>query len=161
MSWTKRQFIEAAFEEIGYAAYTYDLQPQQLETALNRLDAMVATWNTIGIRLGYPLPSEPGAAGLDEVTDVPDSANEAIYSNLAIRIAPTVGKAVSAETKRTANTSYKALLTLHTRPPEKQLPAGVPLGAGNKPWRNGGQREFTPEPEEQITTGGDGALELN
>ena len=42
MGYTKRQFILAAFEEIGLAAYTFDLQPDQLESARRRLDAMIA-----------------------------------------------------------------------------------------------------------------------
>mgnify|MGYP000165071707 CR=1 FL=1 len=99
MSWTKRQFVDQAFEEIGYASYTFDLEPEQLQAAMRRLDSMMATWNGRGIRVGYPLPATPGAGDLDDLTDVPDYANEAIYLNLAIRIAPTVGKAVSRETK--------------------------------------------------------------
>jgi len=59
MGYSKRQFVEAAFEEVGLAAYVFDLQPQQLESALRRLDAMMAEWNAKGIRLGYPLPGSP------------------------------------------------------------------------------------------------------
>jgi hypothetical protein len=92
MSWTKRQFVVQAFEEIGYASYTYDIQPEQLQAGLRRLEAMMGTWNGRGIRLGYPLSSNPDSAELDVSSNVPDSANEAIYTNLAIRIAPIVGK---------------------------------------------------------------------
>jgi hypothetical protein len=42
MGYKKRQFISAAFEEIGLASYVFDLQPEQLESALRRLDAMIA-----------------------------------------------------------------------------------------------------------------------
>ena len=56
MGWTKRQFIEQAFEEIGLAAYVFDLTPEQLQSALRRLDAMMAGWNTNGIRIGWPMP---------------------------------------------------------------------------------------------------------
>ena len=89
MGWTRRQFVEQAFEEIGYASYVYDLEPEQLESAGRRLDAMVASWNGKGIRLGYPLPSSPELASLDTETEVPDYANEAIYTNLAVKLAPT------------------------------------------------------------------------
>jgi len=51
MAYTKRDIVNRAFEEIGLAAYVYDLAPQQLEGALQRLDAMMATWNGKGIRL--------------------------------------------------------------------------------------------------------------
>ena len=41
MGYSKRQFVAAAFEEIGLASYAFDLQPQQFESALRRLDAMM------------------------------------------------------------------------------------------------------------------------
>lgn len=56
MGWTKRQFVTQAFEEIGLASYVFDLTPEQLDSALRRLDTMIASWNALGIRLGYPLP---------------------------------------------------------------------------------------------------------
>ena len=40
MGWTKRQFVTQAFEEIGLASYVFDLTPEQLQSALRRLDAM-------------------------------------------------------------------------------------------------------------------------
>ena len=74
MAYTKRDIVEQAFEEIGLASYVFDLQPQQLESALRRLDAMMATWNAKGIRLGYPLPSSPADSDLDQEVGVPDNA---------------------------------------------------------------------------------------
>jgi hypothetical protein len=87
MGYTKRQFVTSAFEEIGLADYVFDLQPEQLEAALRRLDSMMAEWNAAGIRLGYAMPSSPQDSDLDTETNVPDSAWEAIITNLAIRIA--------------------------------------------------------------------------
>ena len=56
MGYTKEQFVIGGFEEIGFASYAYDLQPEQLNTALRRLDAMLAEWYGKGIRIGYPMP---------------------------------------------------------------------------------------------------------
>lgn len=159
MSWTKRQFVVQAFEEIGYASYTYDLQPEQLQAGLRRLEALMATWNGRGIRLGYPLTNNPDSAELDVSSNVPDAANEAIYTNLAIRIAPIVGKAVSMETKQAARSAYMELLSRFTKPQEQQLPSTMPAGAGNKPWRQ--DQPFLPGPEEQIDAGNDGPIEFN
>lgn len=157
MSWTKRQFIDAAFEEIGLAAYTFDLEPEQMQSALNRLDAMMATWNARGIRLGYPLPGGPDDTDLDTDTGVPDAANEAIFANLAIRIAPGYGKAVGAETKSAAKAGYDALMALAAVPPVRLRPAGMPAGAGHKSY----DRPFLPPDAAPITAGGDGVLEFN
>lgn len=135
MSYTKRQFVEEAFNEIGYASYAYDLEPEQLEAAMRRMDAMMGTWYGRGIQVGYPIPTSPEDSDLDEETDVPDAAAESIYTNLAVRIAPMVGKTVSKETKVTARRSYLELLSRATVPREQQLPDTLPAGAGNKPWR--------------------------
>lgn len=158
MSWTKRQFVEQAFEEIGYASYVFDLQPEQLQVALRRLDGLLASWNGRGIRLGYPLPSSPQLSDLDEDSNVPDAANEAIYLNLAIRLAPTVGKTVSMETKRSAKLAYTQLLSRHTQPRADRPLDRMPLGAGNKPWRR--DRVFTDETDDSLLAGDDGPIDF-
>ena len=158
MGWTKRQFVEQAYEEIGYASYVFDLEPEQLESAMRRLDAMMMPWNGKGIRLGYPAPPSPELSNLDEETNVPDSANEAIYTNLAIRLAPTIGKQVSMETKAAAKAGYNVLMQRAAMPQEQQLPSSMPAGAGNKPWRN--DRPFLDTPEDPLSAGGDGPIEF-
>lgn len=158
MGWTKRQFVVQAFDEIGYAAYQFDLEPDQLQTAMYRLDAMMATWNGKGIRLGYPLPSSPELADLDTETNVPDSANEAIYTNLAIRIAPSVGKTVSQDTKTAAREAYRVLLSRAAMPGEQQLPETMPRGAGNKPWDL--DSTFVDPPDDPLLAGEDGPIDF-
>lgn len=158
MGYSKRQYVEAAFEEIGMANYVFDLQPEQRESAMRRLDAMMAEWNAKGIRLGYPMPSSPQQSDLDEQTYVPDSANQAIITNLAMRIAPSYGKQVMAGTMATAKSSYNTILSKATFPTEKQFPDTLPSGAGNKPWM---YDVFLPGPEEQVLVGQDGPIELN
>ena len=157
MGYKKRQFISAAFEEIGLASYVFDLQPEQLDSALRRLDAMMADWNAKGIRLGYPLPSSPQDSDLDEDTLVPDSAYEAIICSLGIRLAPSYGKQVMIETKTTAKQGYDILLQRATFPLEKQLPETMPIGQGNKPWR--WDTPFMPIPADPVDAGPDGPIE--
>jgi len=159
MGYSKRQFITEAFEEIGLASYVFDLQPEQLQSALRRLDAMMAEWNGKGVRLGYPLPGSPQDSDLDEPSQVPDSANQAIVTNLAIRIAPSYGKAVMMETKVAAKESYNTVLSRLSVPMEQQLPGSMPAGAGNKPWRN--QSPFIAPPVDPLLAGNDGAIEFN
>lgn len=160
MGYTKRQFILAAFEEIGLAAYTFDLQPDQLESARRRLDAMIADWNGKGIRLGYPIPSNPQDGSIDEETNVPDSAYEAIICSLGIRLAPSYGKQVMPMTMATAKQGYDTLLQRATYPLEQQMPSTMPSGAGNKPWRVY-DNPFVRPPVDPVQVGPDGPLELN
>ena len=159
MGWTKRQFVLQAFEEIGLASYVYDLEPEQLQSAMKRLDSMMATWNGRGTRLGYPVPSSPESGDLDTETEVADHANEAIYLNLAVRIAPTVGKDISIETRGAARDAYNVVLQRAVMPREKQLPSTMPAGAGNKPWRN--DNPFLRDPEDPLEAGPDGPIEFS
>jgi hypothetical protein len=159
MGYSKRQFVTAALEEIGIASYSFDVSPEQLESALRRLDSMIADWNGKGIRLGYPLPSSPEFSDIDAESEVPDSANEAIITNLAIRIAPSYGKQLMVETKITARDAYQTLLNRATLPPQQQLPGSMPAGAGNKPWRVYDD-PFLRRPVDPVLTGQDGPLNI-
>ena len=159
MGWTKRQFIEQAFEEIGLASYVFDLTPEQLDSALRRLDSMMASWNAKGLRLGYPLPSSPTDSDLDEQSGVPDSANEAIYTNLAIRLAPGFGKMVLPEAKANAKAAFDVLMMRAALPLEQQMPGTMPSGAGNKPWRTT-SNPFLDPPVDPLLAGQDGPIEL-
>lgn len=131
MGYTKKEFIEGALAELGIATYIFNIEPEQLTSALNKLDAMMATWNFQGIRVGYPLPSSPSDSDISQQTNVSDSANEAIVLNLAIRLAPSYGKVVSTETKVSAKSAYNTLLGIATTPEEMSL-GMLPKGAGYK-----------------------------
>jgi len=159
MGYTKRQFVTAALEEIGMASYVFDLSPEQMESSLRRLDAMLAGWYAKGIRLGYPLPINPQDSTLDQQTDVPDAANEAIITNLGMKLAPSYGKTVMPETKQTAKDTFNTLLMRSSQPMEMQLPNTMPMGAGNKPWRN--DDPFMPVPDDPMTDNGFGQIEFN
>jgi len=160
MGYTKRQYIEAAFDEIGLAAYTFDMQPEQFQSALRRLDGMMAEWNERGIRLGYPLPLSPQQSDLDSQTAVPDRANEAIVTNLACRIAPSYGKQVMPSTMATAREAYNTILVRAAMPQEQQFPRTLPAGAGNKPWQwQGGP--FVSPPIDPLLAGNDAPIDYD
>lgn len=156
MGWTKRQFIEQALAELGLPTHTYDATPEQLETMLHRLDAMMATWNAKGIRLGYPLPSSPTNSDLGDQTGVPDAANEAIYANLAVRSASSYGKTPAVSLLDAARQGYGALLSQAALPPAV-VTRTLPAGAGHKAPPS---HPFLTPPAEPIDVGGDGQLDL-
>ncbi len=148
MSYTKRQFIESALEEIGLASYVFQMQPQELQSALKRLDSMVMSWQAKGITIGWPVSIDPDNADLDTVTECPLIANEAIITNLAVKLAPSYGKIVQTETKVAAKKAYNNLLAFKINPKSMSLPDTMPLGAGNKPWRE--DKEFVNSPEADL-----------
>ena len=130
--WTKKQIIEQAFEEIGLASYVFDITADQLESALRRLDLMVASWQARNIQIGYPLPASPGNSNIDEEIQTSLNNNEALVLNLAVRLAPAYGKSVSPDTKATAKLLYDQLLIEAAMPYEQQFVNTLPLGAGYK-----------------------------
>ena len=144
MSWTKRQLIRQAFSVIGLADYDFDLQAEQLQNALFLLDSMMATWNAKGLMLSYPLPTSPENADLDDESNIPDRANEAVFLNLAIRLSPTLGKQTTNELRSSAWYAYNNLLSWAMQPAEMNLPRTMPRGQGNKPYRYDGDNFLDP-----------------
>lgn len=159
MAYTKRQFIADAFAELGMANYVFDLEPEELQRALRRLDSLMAEWNGKGIRIGYPIPASPNDSDLDEQTSVPDSANEAIITNLAVRLAPGFGKVVNPATQTAAKSAYNVLLSRAAMPPQMQYAAGLPSGAGHKPIMGDGTT-YIDSPVDQLAAGPDSLIDL-
>ena len=150
----KKDLIDEAFERIGLSAYTFDMQPEQYQSALKKLDVMVASWGAIGIRIGYPISHN---AELTEILNIPDSAIEAIVTNLSIRIAGSFGKVLSADDKLLAKQALNNLMIHTTEIIEMKLPNTLPSGAGNKKFRND---EFIKKEVEQIEAGNYGLLDI-
>lgn len=155
MSFTKRQFIEDAYGEIGMASYVFDLDPEVWQRALRRIDTFMAWLNGKGVRLGYPLPASPSDSDLDELTNVPDWANEAVVLNLAVRLAPGHGKSVSPQTLAAAKSALDAVFARSAMPPEVQI-TSLPRGAGAKNTIS----PFLPGPTDPLTAGPDSELEF-
>lgn len=139
--WTKLQFVEAALEEIGLAPYNFDIQPELKESIRARMDSMVAEWMERGLQLSYDL-----GADLNSEAGVALVHNAAVYLNLAIRIAPGLGKIPSAETKSAAAQTMDSLWIQAAQPQEQQMPASMPRGEGQKPWRTT-YYPFFPKPD--------------
>lgn len=157
MGWLKRELIEQAFTEIGLDPKRFNVEPDDMQSALRQLDTMMATWNGKGIRLGYALPASPSDSDIDAESGLPDLACEAVYLALAIRIAPSFGKQVSPDTKTSAKQAYDAVALYVAFPPEQPL-RQLPKGAGNKPWRYGNSNPFFPDPAETLDAGDDAPL---
>lgn len=151
--WTKRAIVEEAFAELALQGYVFDLTPEEMQTALRRLDTMLATWEAHGVRVGYAF----GGDDLDAPSGLPDYAVEAAFLGLAVRLAPGFGKQLSSDTRRAANESYDYLLWAAAQPIQQQLPNTFARGAGNRIWR-WSQRPFFPTPDSNPLTnpqGGD------
>ena len=160
MGWSKLDLINQAFEEVGIAPYVFDLSTEQLKSALRKLDTMVAAWEAMGIRLGYPLPSSPAESQLSNASGLPDWAVGAVYQNLALQLASLVGKEPSAELKKNARMGYNSVLAKTRNIPEMRLPRNMPAGQGHKPWRQPAW-PFLNHEEHPLDAESDSELEIN
>ncbi len=129
---TKRQIIELAYEAVGLAGYIYDLMPEQMESARRKLDAMMAEWNGRGINLAWPIPSSPDSGDVDEQTNLPDWALEAVYMSLGPRLANAHGKQVTPMYLAMMRAAFDTVLSRVVKPSPRKMPGGYPLGAGYK-----------------------------
>lgn len=157
MGWTKRQLVADALGSIGLADYEFDVTPDEQQSTLRRMDAMLSTWEARGVRVGYLFPATAGGSDLDDDSGLPDSAAETVFLNLAIRVAPSFGKLISPELKTSARDGWDLLLLAAAQPIEQQLPSTLSRGAGNKPWRAQNQ-PFFPQPSTDplvVNAGGD------
>ena len=153
---TKREHVIYALEELGLLGNGIEITPEEVVSGIKRLDNMMAVWETYGIRVGYNFASTDADAN----SGVPQSADDVIGANLAVRFAPTFGKTLSVDTKIAASKGYDALILKFMTVPEMQYGRDLPRGAGNKPWREQGG-VFFQEDTSRVDVGPDSELEFN
>lgn len=129
---TKRFILDQAFDEIGLAGYVFNLSGSDLMSAIYKLDAMVASWESLSTSIGWVFSANPLDADPDQQITVPDAALQPLIANLAVRLAPAFGKQVSIETKSAAIMGLNALRTRFVSIPDKVYPDNLPIGTGNR-----------------------------
>ena len=120
--WTKRDIIQKAYGELGLGSDPLDIPAGEMQDAMHALDALMFRWATLGIVFdpAYPQPATMRGGDLDDTSNVPLGANEAVYLNLALRLAPSFGKTPSPDTKKDARRAYSDLLGSFTEGAERQ-----------------------------------------
>ena len=133
---TKKELINLAFEEIGIAYYSFDIQPEQYISALKRLDSLISVWQSKDLELLYVLSNPITGASLEDEAILSDEAIKPAYSNLALDLCPMFGKNPSIINLKNANQSYKALVAANVSTNEVKRDRYV-LGGGYKPVSSG------------------------
>lgn len=152
MATTKLQIVQKAFAEIGLPVWTYSIAPEQLVDAGERMDAMVAEWATVGVRIAYNFSNN-----LDDAAGLSLGNQLAVITNLALQLAPGLGKTPSEQTLATAASTLATLMIAAAQPPQVQLPANMPRGAGAKAYRYSPYQTFVPPPDAPpLTVSGNG-----
>lgn len=125
------------------------LEPDELQDAITQLNTMMASWN---LPLGYTEVSSPN----DELTVV-SGALDAMTQNLALRLSPQFGVAVSPDLRINAKEAKNDLLKIVIKVNRSKYPSTLPRGTGNNRFRD---RIFYPASDAEIGTEEGGSILL-
>lgn len=132
MAWTKRKFIQKAYEELNLAGSITEMTPENMILGLDELDNLMSQWFTLyGMDIGYPLPVT--TTDLDDATTIDYSANDAVVLALAVALASRFGKVLRPQTFTRAAETFGVLhVSVVGIPSRMRNPALAPKGAGQK-----------------------------
>jgi hypothetical protein len=121
------EVVEDAFEEIGVKTAEIPLTDDELQAGIRRCNDMLTEWDDLGIIVGY----NPVLLG-DDVLEVDRSALGAIKLKLAIRLAPSFQKPITAALAANAEESFNRLEASGAYIPDTPFPDTLPIGSGNE-----------------------------
>lgn len=134
MSYTKRQIVAAAYTEAGVANYEFDISPEMVENGVVRLNMLAGSLAGTGIDIQFP-SENTNTPQVDMTAYVPSASELYLVLEMAIQLAPSIGKTISPETRSNCAMAYSNMLVNRSMPiPQMCLPGTMPIGAGNKYW---------------------------
>jgi len=122
------KIIENAYAMIGAHSIAQPAQPDQLAAGRDILNSMMQQWLSLKIDLNH----NPLVAVGDDLEEPPD-ATLAIEENLALKLAPGVGRIASQELRDSARADYYTVKSLFQRLTvgKKVVSSTTPKGEGN------------------------------
>ncbi len=126
----KRDIIELAFDDCGFAGYEFDRTPEEQSMALRKLNALMMEWPWS--QLGYDQPSY-GVGQVEGPSGLPDEAINAVAQHLALRIAPGLAATLSPEARASMAQSRATLFAQIATVPTMPMPGNTPRGTGHRP----------------------------
>lgn len=144
-STTKRQLVEQMFTEVALNGWEYDLTADEKDVALTRLDMLMWELRGRGIDIGYNFPTAIGQGNLADDLGCPDQTFFALAILGAKRLCPTMGKALSKESREALNDAMKALRNASLGLIPMNYSRGTAVGTGNKPWATRYPFAITPQ----------------
>jgi hypothetical protein len=125
----KRNLLEMAFENCGSAGFEFERTPEELGSALRKLNAMMYEWPWN--LLPYNQPTY-GSGVVDDFSGVPNDAIAAVAMTLALRIAPTMGATLSPEASAELVRSRSIVEANYAVIPTQYMGDDTVAGAGNR-----------------------------
>ena len=131
--------VEDAFEEIGVKTAEVPLTADELQSGIRRCNDMLLEWDDIGIIVGYT-----EVLNGDDTVNIERNAVGAVKYSLAIRLAPSFQKPITAALAAIASGTLDVLMASSTDLSNIAYPDTLPLGSGNQCANLDTDRRFFP-----------------
>ena len=151
---TKGDIVNQAFEYLRISGLTNEAAPRDTRLALRSLDSMMLAWTNKGLNLSWNKSDDFTDPGPQEDSGISDADYEAIYVNLAVKLAPAFGKPPT-QLDSFARELYAGLFS--TELPTQQNNTYMPLGSGN---RRGAYAPVYQQANETIDVENDGNITI-
>lgn len=127
----KIDIIQMAFEDCALAGFTFEQSPEEVASALRKLNVMMAEspWN----RLGYVQPDNGSQGEATDLSGLPADTVNAVSGYLAQRLAASIGKSFSTEAGAQMAKAYNLLFAQNHVIPKMRLAPDTPVGQGSYP----------------------------
>lgn len=129
MSIIKGDLVTRALKMLGVVDSITSPDPAEIADGLETLDSMVAEWENHGIRLGYQLAPEGVPADPGDESGLADKYVMGVAANLAVNMAPLIGREAQPTIKSRAKLFYEGLFSIELT--QRQSDPMMPTGTGN------------------------------
>lgn len=125
---TKNDIALAAFNELRISGLTTTPSPEEITSAITRLDNMVLGWQSKGLCLSYVRSEGFGSIDPNQGSGLNDVNAYAVILNLAKTLAPSYGKSLHLNTIAEARSSYLGLFSPNIE--QRETDPYQPTGSG-------------------------------
>lgn len=126
---TKGDIVRQAFQHLRISGLTNKARNEDTQLALQTLESMLLAWTNKGLNLSWNKSPDFVDPDPQEDSGISDADYEAIYVNLAVKLAPAFGKPTT-QLDSFARELYAGLFS--TELPTQQNNTYMPLGSGNR-----------------------------
>lgn len=151
---TKGDIVRQAFQHLRISGLTNKARNEDTQLALQTLESMLLAWTNKGLNLSWNKSPDFVDPDPQEDSGISDADYEAIYVNLAVKLAPAFGKPPT-QLDSFARELYAGLFS--TVLPTQQNNEYMPLGSGS---RRGAYTPVYQEANEPIDVENDGNITI-
>lgn len=127
---TRSLIMSRSFGRLAMGDYEFDIGAEEKAAARTSLDGMMAEWLGEGLDLGFVPSTDEENDAVDIAT--PDWASQAIWSNLAVRMAADFGKMPGAALIRDAKRGFDLVKSQAQIIPRQRSGKSVIHGGGDR-----------------------------